>query len=57
MGRYCVTGVQLGILLAYLELGKNEEATALIDKIIDKQYIGEPNREDIVKALKETKRI
>lgn len=38
--RYYITGVQLGMFMAYFELGKFEEAKALLLKIEDQQFVG-----------------
>jgi len=36
-GRYLVTGVQLGMLVG---IDKQDERKALVDKITDKQFVG-----------------
>jgi len=38
-GRYEVTGAQLGMLLAFNSLGKQEEICDLLNKIIEEQQI------------------
>ncbi len=41
-GRYMVTGVQLGMLIALSEQSDRQE---LVDKIVDKQFVGNSNRD------------
>jgi len=51
--RYYITGVQLGMLQAFCELGETYAAQNLIEKIINEQYIG--NRKDLKRVLRRKK--
>lgn len=42
--RYLVTGAQLGIFQAMGKANKPDEINKLVDKIIDKQFVGNTNR-------------
>ena len=41
--RYLVTGVQLGMLKAYTNLGEKEETNKVLNEIIEEQCIGHSN--------------
>jgi len=47
--RYFLTGVQLGMLKAYLQLGKVEEASKLLEEIELEQFIGNMKTEEEIK--------
>ena len=47
--RYWITGVQLGMLLAFQKTRMPNRANELIEEIIDKQFIGD--KEDLDKLL------
>ena len=54
-GRYIITGVQLGMLLAYAKSGNSEDIEKLIDEIINNQFVGNSNKiidVDVTKAVK-----
>ena len=38
--RYYVTGVQIGMLMAYLRAEKDDKVREILNKILDNQYIG-----------------
>jgi len=38
-GRFWISGVTLGMIIAYAEMGEVEKIEELVDEIIDKQYI------------------
>jgi hypothetical protein len=40
-GRYWMTGVQLGMLIAFAKIGNDEEAGKLLDKIAEFQFLGQ----------------
>ena len=56
--RYYATGTQLGMLHAFIDLGKKEKAIELLNEIIEKQYLGTVQNDDgkVVKIVVEEKR-
>ena len=38
--RYWVTGVQIGIMIAFLQRGDTKEAADILKEILEKQFIG-----------------
>lgn len=56
--RYYITGVQIGMLQAFLEFGKINEIEKLLEEIMAKQFLGrirEGEEVSIVQIEKETK--
>lgn len=39
-GRYYITGVQIGMIMAFAELGETDEILELLDKIEEEQFTG-----------------
>jgi hypothetical protein len=54
MERYWISGVELGMLLAFIEGEQDRKAKELIEEIIDKQYLG--TKEDFDKIVKKVKK-
>jgi hypothetical protein len=44
-GRYVVTGVQLGMLQVFFKEGKSSDGLTLLEKILDKQFVGNSSRD------------
>lgn len=46
--RYWVSGVQIGMMLAYIKVGQYEHLVKILDQIQDKQFIGNKKDFDII---------
>jgi hypothetical protein len=40
-GRYLISGSQVGILVAYIRNKKTKESIKVLEKIMDKQFVGD----------------
>lgn len=54
--RYWITGVQLGMLIAFADIKEPKETKRLIHNIIDKQFIGNTNDLKVPESVKDNSR-